>query len=125
VLFSTHILSDVELLADHVAIVMRGELRSEGPPSELVHQTVLGIEVTIRIAPDADISTLGDKARRAGDEATFVLPADADVDAWLGKARELGGKTVSVTPRHETLEDLFLRELASADASPEAREGRT
>ena len=124
VFFSTHILSDVELLADRVAIVARGALQGEGTPGELVQKTVLGIEITIRISADAKLDDLG-TARRLGDEATFTLPADADVDAWLGKARELGAKTVSVTPRHETLEDLFLREIAKADSSPEAREGRT
>ena len=125
VLFSTHILSDVELLADRVAIIARGALQAEGTPGELVQRTVLGIEVTIRIPAGTAVDSLGDKPRVVGDEATFVLPPDADIDAWLARARELGGKTVAVSPRHETLEDLFLRQIAKADASPEAREGRT
>jgi hypothetical protein len=31
---------------------------------------------------------------------------------------------IAVTPRHETLEELFLRQIASADPSFAAREGR-
>jgi hypothetical protein len=54
----------------------------------------------------------------------MTLPADIDVDAWLERARGKGAKLVSLSPRHETLEDLFLRKVASADSSPEAAEGR-
>ena len=35
--------------------------------------------------------------------------AEADVDAWIDRAHGAGAKIVSVSPRHETLEDLFLR----------------
>jgi ABC-2 type transport system ATP-binding protein len=130
VFFSTHILTDVETLADRVAIVARGSLQSEGTPAELVQRTVLGIEVTLRMpagdAFDALVSdTKADKPRRTGDLVSLVLPADADVDAFLARARDAGAKTISVVPRHETLEDLFMRQIASADSSPEAREGRT
>ncbi len=41
-----------------------------------------------------------------------MLPADADVDAWLASARDLGAKVISVEPRHETLEDLFMQKVA-------------
>jgi hypothetical protein len=47
---------------------------------------------------------------------TYVLSAGTDVDAWIDGAHAVGAKIVSVSPRHETLEDLFLREVASADA---------
>ena len=57
-------------------------------------------------------------------ELSLMLSADADVDAWLARARDKGAKVVAVAPRHETLEDLFMREIASADASPAAAEGR-
>ena len=63
--------------------------------------------------------------RRVGDEVSLQLPASADVDAWLVAAHGVGAKILQVSPRHETLEDLFLREIAAADNSPAAREGRT
>jgi hypothetical protein len=62
---------------------------------------------------------------RVGEEVSLQLPASTDVDAWLTAAHGVGAKIVQVSPRHETLEDLFLREIAAADDSPEAREGRT
>ncbi len=127
VFFSSHILTDIEAIADRVAIIARGQLQSQGTPAELIQRTVLGIDVTVRIAADADLGGLADGAsrvRRAGDELSLTLPPDADVDAWLSAARDKGAKLVAVTPRHETLEDLFMRQIANADTSSAAAEGR-
>ena len=123
VFFSSHILTDIEAIADHVAIIARGQLQSQGTPAELIQRTVLGIDVSVRIAADAELGTLADGAsrvRRAGDELSLTLPAGADVDAWLSAARDKGAKVIAVTPRHETLEDLFMRQIATADAPPRA-----
>jgi ABC-2 type transport system ATP-binding protein len=117
VFFSTHILSDVEAITDRVAIIARGQLVAEGMPSELVKQTILGTDVMIRIAADADVTALtegGERVRRRDDELSLTLPADTDVDAWIEKAHAAGGKIIHVTPRHETLEDLFLRRVEAA-----------
>jgi ABC-2 type transport system ATP-binding protein len=127
VFFSSHILTDVEAIADHIAIVARGQLQSQGAPSDLIQRTVLGIDVIVRIAADAEVGTLTDGAsriRRTADELSLTLATDTDVDAWLSAARDKGAKVVAVTPRHETLEDLFMRQVASADSSPAAQEGR-
>ena len=125
VFFSSHILTDIEAIADQVAIVARGQLTAQGTPAQLIERATLGTDVTIRIAGDVDGLTEGaTRVRRTGDELSLTLPPDADVDAWLAKARDKGGKVVSVAPRHETLEDLFLRRIASADASTDATEGR-
>ena len=47
--------------------------------------------------------------RRGDQELTVTLPADADVDEVLAFARERGGKVVEVSPRLDTLEDLFMK----------------
>ncbi|HUS27824.1 MAG TPA: ABC transporter ATP-binding protein [Kofleriaceae bacterium] len=127
VFFSSHILTDVEAIADHVAIIARGSLQATGKPSELLTKTVLGIDVTVRLPAGTELRELADRAtrlRRTDDELSLTLPADTDIDAWLAGARELGAKLVSVTPRHETLEEMFLREIANADKSSAATEGR-
>jgi ABC-2 type transport system ATP-binding protein len=127
VFFSSHILTDIEAIADRVAIIARGALTAQGTPAELIQKSALGVDVTVRIAPDAavdDLTAGATHVRRTGDELSLTLAADADVDAWLAKSRERGARVVLVAPRHETLEDLFLRRIASADASGEATEGR-
>ena len=116
VFFSSHILADIEAIADRVAIVARGQLQAHGTPSELVDRNKrLGVDVIVHVAADASVDALianASKVRRVGDELALMLAADADVDAWLATARELGAKVVSVEPRHETLEDLFMQKVA-------------
>jgi len=127
VFFSSHILTDIEAIADQVAIIARGQLQAQGKPADLVQRTVLGIDVTVRVAADADLADLladATHVRRAADDVSLTLAVGADVDAWLARARDKGAKVVSVAPRHETLEDLFLRQIATADKSSEAAEGR-
>jgi ABC-2 type transport system ATP-binding protein len=127
VFFSSHILTDIEAIADRVAIVARGQLQAQGTPAELIKRTVLGIDVTVRVPPETELGELVDGAsrvRRIADELSLTLAADVDVDGWLARARDKGAKVVAVSPRHETLEDLFMREIASADTSSAATEGR-
>ncbi|MGE5187332.1 MAG: ABC transporter ATP-binding protein [Acidobacteriota bacterium] len=126
VFFSSHILTDIEAIADQVAIVARGQIQAQGTPGELVQRAVLGIDVTLRVpaAADAELGEGASGVHRTGEELTLTLPAEIDLDAWLAKARDQGAKLVSVTPRHETLEELFLRRIADADPSAAAAEGR-
>ena len=116
VFFSTHILSDVEAITDRVAIIARGQLQAHGTPAELVSKTLQGVDVTVRLtAPDAAALTEGAaRVRRVGDELSLTLDAATDVDAWIARAHAAGARVIEITPRHETLEDLFVREVAEA-----------
>ena len=77
----------------------------------------------LRIPADADITSLtdgADRVRRKDDELSLTLPTEADVDAWVTRAHAASGKIISIAPRHETLEDLFLRRVAEAPEPTEA-----
>jgi len=106
VLFSTHILSDVELLCDRVAIVVGGKLRDSGPLDKLLSPRLLNTEVVLE--------SNGEK------EALSLLP-EVDVDEQLKQALAAGKKVVSVTRRKESLEDLFVREVESGDTGAGAQ----
>ncbi len=97
VLFSTHILSDVELICDRVAMIVGGRMRDVGPLAKLLSPRLLHTELVL-----------------AKDDATEAvrLGPDADVDAALREALAAGKHVVSVTPRRESLEDLFVREVS-------------
>ena len=126
VFFSTHILSDVEAITDRVAIIARGELQAHGTPAELVSQALQGVDIVVKlpaVAADSDAALVGgaSRVRRVGDELSLTLAADADVDAWIARAHAAGARVVQVAPRHETLEDLFVRRVAAPDrAAPAA-----
>jgi ABC-2 type transport system ATP-binding protein len=120
VFFSTHILSDVEAITDRVAIIVRGQLKAHGTPAELVAKTILGVDIVVRLPEDNEPGELvagAESVRRVGGNLSLMLPGTADVDAWLQRAHAAGAKIISVSPRHETLEDTFLREVASANSS--------
>ena len=133
VFFSTHILSDVEAITDRVAIIARGQLLLHGTPGELVSRGVRGVEVTVKLPPpagDAGPETAGAAllqgavhVRRVGEELSLTLAADTDVDAWIARAHAAGARVLQIVPRHESLEDLFLRQVAGAGA-PAAGEDR-
>ena len=114
VFFSTHILSDVEAITDDIAIIARGQLQAQGTPAELVKKTLQGTEITVRCDKPDELEA--ERVLKVGDMLTYVLAAETDVDKWIDDAHAAGAKIISVSPRHETLEDLFLREVASADA---------
>ncbi len=136
VFFSSHILSDVETVADEIAIVARGQIQVQGTPRELVGKTLLGTDITVRLpeaaAPSGqerpaltdELLAQAQTSRQLGDELSVTLGAEVAAEGWLAKAIAAGAKIVSVTPRHETLEAVFLRQIANADASSSATEGR-
>jgi len=77
---------------------------------------VLRIDDPAGEAADAIVAR-AERARRGDRELTLGLAAGADVDELLAFARERGARVVAVTPRHETLEDLFVRRVAPPPAS--------
>ena len=107
VFFSTHILADAELICDRCAILVRGTLRDVGPLDELLSPRLLHTELVLE---------------RAGVKEERRLDPGEDVDAYLQSAITGGAKIVSVNPRKERLEDLFVREVA-ADATAGRRQG--
>ncbi|HEY8926463.1 MAG TPA: ABC transporter ATP-binding protein [Polyangia bacterium] len=120
VLYSTHILPDVEMTCDRVAIVVGGRLRSVGRLAALLSARVLSTEIVLRLpsrpgqppGEGGGIPALPDGARLLPGQGDLALelPAGADVDAFLRAAQAGGAAIVSVTPRRESLEDLFVRE---------------
>ncbi len=138
VFFSTHILSDVEAITDRVAIIARGQLQAHGTPADLVSRSLRGVDVIVALAAQAvpagdagqpAVESIDDalargavRVRRVGDELSLTLPADTDIDAWIARAHAAGAKVLQIARRHETLEDLFVREVANADRPPAGAE---
>ena len=102
------------MLCDRVAIVFKGKLRSVGKLDDLVPREAKWIEVSVRGALPADLP--GDRTI-APDGTTLVrvegVPA---LTKLLAAVPAAGGEVLSVWPRRESLEDLFLREIGRAKA---------
>jgi ABC-2 type transport system ATP-binding protein len=118
VFFSSHILQDAEMVCDRVAIVFKGKLLAVGKLDELVSRTAKWIEVSVRGTLPGGIPG---EATATPDGTTLVkVDGIASLTHLLTALAGSGAEVVSVWPRRESLEDLFLREIGRAKASEPA-----
>ncbi|KYF78434.1 ABC transporter ATP-binding protein [Sorangium cellulosum] len=112
IFFSTHILSDVEAMCDRVAILREGQVVVSGAIRQLLRGDVLRTDVTLAGAGRALLAELGAKGFATsvrGDVVVVDVEGEARVREVLQEALTAGAQVVEVTPRRETLEDLFMR----------------
>jgi len=120
IFFSTHILSDVEMLCDHVTILRQGSVVVSGRIAELLKSDVQRADVVMIGAPDSFESwcaASGYASRRAHDRLIVEVVGTDPLASLLAKAVAESVTIGAVTPRSETLEDLFVRE-AIAETVP-------
>lgn len=113
IFFSTHILSDVEMLCDEVAILRRGRVVVRGALTDLLKSNTKRVDV-VALDPggalEAALAHTGATLQRVRDRVVVSVEGEAEVDGVLKRVLDLGLRVVEVTPHHETLEDLFVRE---------------
>ncbi|MCB9760422.1 MAG: ABC transporter ATP-binding protein [Alphaproteobacteria bacterium] len=113
VFFSSHILADVELICDRVAILVNGRLRGCGTMAELVGDRVRHVDIAFRLATEPPADLPGEALRREG-EAVIQRVAPDQVDLALDRIRAAGGSVLSVQQAKEQLEDVLLDEVERA-----------
>jgi len=112
VFFSSHILSDVELLCDRVCILRKGEIVVAGSMGDLLGVSGHRFEVTLRGASAgllAELTALNVAPLAMGSGTALEVEGDAQLRAVLEKALAAGAHVESVIPKRETLEDVFVR----------------
>ncbi len=115
VFFSSHILQDVEMVCDRVAIVVRGELRSLGTLESMLETGGSTVDVGVRGASAELVERLTADAltaRQFGDQHRFTLKDEEAVPAFVSAVLGSGAHLVSVTPHRQSLEELFVAEAA-------------
>jgi len=114
VLFSTHILSDAEMLCDRVGVIVGGKLRGVGAPDEIVGMKAQGMEVLFEYAgAAAGLQPLLSQATQTGKRYHLQVP-EANLYATLQQLGSAGAKILSVTQVKSTLEEYFMH-LVEAD----------
>src|SRR5437773_422653 len=99
VMFSTHILSDAEMLCDRVGVIVGGKLRGMGAPEQLVDVKTQGMEILFELAGQSAVPVLA-KATRTGDRYRLQVP-EAELYGAIEQLRAAGAKILSVTQRSE------------------------
>ena len=111
VFLNSHLLTEVEQVCHRVAIVDRGRVVAEGTLDELLGGDTVRIRVTdLDRAAKTGLSRFG----QLDDEGDWLVIRGIDTDRvpeLVADIVRLGGRVHAVEPRHESLEDRFLRLL--------------
>jgi ABC-2 type transport system ATP-binding protein len=124
VFMNTHILSDVEMVCDRVAIIANGKIRYEGaideyldagePEADLVFAN-LSAEAAVRLE-----ERFGARLRGHGERIELRI-AEKDASEVLRVALDASAEVISVTPHRVSLESIFLSTVNEADAEEDSR----
>jgi ABC-2 type transport system ATP-binding protein len=114
VMFSTHILSDAEMLCDRVGVIVGGKLRGVGAPGEIVGMKAHGMEILFELAAGgASAAAIIAKATKTGDRFRMQVSED-ELYVALEQLRGVGAKILSVAQVKASLEEYFMH-LIEAD----------
>ena len=120
VLFSTHILSDVEAICDRIGIIAQGVLTDCGTLSSLLKPGVRAVEVVAQNAPKdlvARLASDGARVLERDDGTVLTFSSEESADLAVRALIAGGGRLVSLSPHRDTLEALFVQR-ARASAQP-------
>jgi ABC-2 type transport system ATP-binding protein len=118
-IFTSHVLSDVEMLCDRIAIINRGQVVARGTLDELLRREVRRTRIQLTCVSDAlreSLRTRGFALREHERTVHVTVEGDSGVDPLLAELLRQGASVVEVEPERESLEDLFVRKaMASGD----------
>lgn len=114
IFFTSHVLHDVERIADRFGFINRGELVTTRSPQSLVSESAGHLIVRFQCAADAGF---GGRLVREG-EYELALE-QAALPEWLARLNALGGRLMTVKPEM-SLERVFFHILEKAESGPAA-----
>lgn len=137
VILSSHILSEVSAVCDHILILSKGKLAASGSPEELQQMMQGGTALSVTVIGEREqaetvLAQMEEVARyhfEAGEEEGSIMirmetKGDADIRKTLSVALAGAGMPILSMNRSErSLEDIFL-ELTKAEAESETESGQ-
>lgn len=125
---NSHLLGEVEMICDRVAILHRGEMVREGTVGDLTKQDgrfVIGL-ATGEAFPFNEVEKLGFAAHKAGDRFEVTVGNDhTAIDKVLALLSDKGLKLRHLVEKKQTLEDVFVDMVDSAEPGTDGRPVRT
>jgi len=123
VFMNTHILTDVEMICDRVAIIVKGKIRYEGRIADFLSTDELYSDVVLSHLPpelgdrfeedfDGEVQGVGDRIE--------LHVREKQVGGLLRTALEAGAEVVSVTPARMSLERIFLQAVEQSGQGDES-----
>jgi ABC-2 type transport system ATP-binding protein len=108
VFLSSHILQDIEMICDRVAILVDGVIINQGRLQDLISEKILFTEIVLSGIAGEDLADLGESLSTHSGRTLLKIFDSDKVDSALRLIRDKQGILHSLTPRTETLEDLFV-----------------
>jgi ABC-2 type transport system ATP-binding protein len=119
VLFSTHILSDAEMLCDRVGVIVGGKLRGVGAPGEMIGLKAQGLEILFELpGSGSSAAAVIAKATKTGDRYRLQV-SEEELYAAMEQLRGAGAKILSVAQVKASLEEYFM-DLIESDRTQAA-----
>jgi ABC-2 type transport system ATP-binding protein len=123
IFMNTHILTDVEMLCDRVAIIVHGRIRYEGRIEDFLASDARQCDVALANVPPDLVEAFERRYEAAiggrGENVEFRV-AEKHAGELVRTALDAGAALRSVTPHRVSLEEIFLTTVAE-----EARERRS
>ncbi len=115
-MISSHELQEVELISNRVGIIYKGEMQVLGTLNELLTDRDITIKVReISDAAQTTITNAGIVIDDVTDKQTLLrVPNSMSIYDAVGLCKDSQTQIVSIAPRRETLEELFVRTVGAA-----------
>jgi len=116
-IFTSHVLSDVEMLCDRIAIINRGQVVARGTLDQLLRREVRRVRIQLEDVSPALKQRLegrGFTLREHERTLHLTVEGDSEVNPLLSELLAGGARVVEVEPERETLEDLFVRKAMAS-----------
>lgn len=108
VFLSSHILQDIEMICDRVAILVNGEIVNQGTLKDLISEKILFTEIELSGVEEKELKNLGESLTEKAGRILLRVFEEENVEKVLELVQSRKGKVHSLIPRAETLEDLFV-----------------
>ncbi|MEW5901677.1 MAG: ABC transporter ATP-binding protein, partial [Acidobacteriota bacterium] len=108
VFLCSHILQDIEMICDRVAIIVAGRVISQGALQDLISEKILFTEVTLSGIDAEALLDLGEPVSTRGDKILLKVFQEDHIENLMSLVHSRKGRVHSLVPRTETLEDIFV-----------------
>jgi len=120
VIFSSHILSDVEMICDKVAILIQGKLREVVHVNDILNRDIRAWEIAVQgITPDISsiIETKGFETIFSQNRTLIKIKDETDARSLLNEIQKQQGMLISFNPKRDNLEDIFVKKTEEGRAA--------
>lgn len=118
VFFSSHIITDVEMLCDRAVMLLQGRKVAEGAVHDMMGEELLYVEMTFHPVPEparrAEMAADAADGRVQGDAWVVRAPGYEEAERVVSAAREAGSRLRSMVPVKRRLEEIYMAQVEAA-----------